>query len=375
MKSTRILVVEDEQIVAEDLKMTLEGLGYIVAGIASSGEKAIELAGTEKPDLILMDIMLAGKMDGIEAAEKIQARMNVPLIYLTAYSDDATLERAKRTKPYSYLIKPFEERELYSNIEMALYKHKVHHSATDSAPRIHEMLGGVFNAVAATNLKGRVLYLNPPAEQMTGYSSSEAVGQPITDLLQLRSVDQGNPFDLPFPESGEKTGMIGIPMEISLMTKNGEVVPVHASMALIREPGGENGGFLLVFRDIRPHQARDQKVRDQVMFFRKMIDQLDVAVGCVGKNLHLVYTNPAFIGITAGWTASADLTSEPLPAVFPLVSSFSSSAIQSVFRTGKSESQVEEVRDGQSSRKVQVQRIPLRVASGVSGVMLVVRPL
>ncbi|OPX74133.1 MAG: two-component response regulator [Methanoregulaceae archaeon PtaU1.Bin059] len=127
MKSTRILVVEDEQIVAEDLKMTLESLGYRVAGIASSGEKAIELAGTEKPDLILMDIMLAGKMDGITAASEIRGSHDIPIIYVTAYADSNLLERAKMTAPYGYIVKPFNEREVQSNIEIALFKHHMEH--------------------------------------------------------------------------------------------------------------------------------------------------------------------------------------------------------------------------------------------------------
>ncbi len=120
-------MVEDEQIVAEDLKMTLEGLGYIVAGIASSGEKAIELAGTEKPDLILMDIMLAGKMDGITAASEIRGSHDIPVIYVTAYADSRLLDRAKLTEPYGYIVKPFNEREVQSNIELALFKHRMEH--------------------------------------------------------------------------------------------------------------------------------------------------------------------------------------------------------------------------------------------------------
>ncbi|HOT04307.1 MAG TPA: response regulator [Methanolinea sp.] len=125
MKARRILVVEDEQIVAEDLRMTLETLGYEVAGIANSGEKAIELAGSERPDLILMDIMLAGSMDGIQAAAHIRRSYDMPVIYVTAYADSNLLERAKLTEPYGYIVKPFNEREVQSNIEIALFKHRM----------------------------------------------------------------------------------------------------------------------------------------------------------------------------------------------------------------------------------------------------------
>lgn len=127
MTDTRILVVEDEQIVAEDLKMTLEALGYQVAGIASSGEKAVELAKKENPDLILMDIMLAGEMDGISAASQIRATQDIPVIYVTAFADSTLLERAKQTTPYGYIVKPFNGREVQSNIEIALFKHRMEH--------------------------------------------------------------------------------------------------------------------------------------------------------------------------------------------------------------------------------------------------------
>ncbi|MBU4259376.1 MAG: response regulator, partial [Desulfobacteraceae bacterium] len=123
MSDTRILVVEDEGIIAKDIKNILSFLGYSVIGIASSGEEAIEKAMEMHPDLVLMDIVLEGDMDGVKAAEHIRDRFDIPVVYLTAYSDDTTLQRAKITEPYGYILKPFQERELYTTIEMALYKH------------------------------------------------------------------------------------------------------------------------------------------------------------------------------------------------------------------------------------------------------------
>ncbi len=123
MKKKQILVVEDERIVAEDIKMRLEKLGYAVPGIAFSGEEAVKKAENMQPDLVLMDIVLEKKMSGIEAASIISSRFNIPIVYLTAYADNKTLERAKITEPFGYIIKPFEDRELHSIIEIALYKH------------------------------------------------------------------------------------------------------------------------------------------------------------------------------------------------------------------------------------------------------------
>ena len=124
MAKVKILVVEDESIVAKDIQNSLKKLGYHVPTTVSSAEKAIEEVEENRPDLILMDIMLKGQMSGIEAANVIKERFGVPLIFLTAYADDNTLSKAKITEPYGYIIKPFKEKELQTTIEMALYKHE-----------------------------------------------------------------------------------------------------------------------------------------------------------------------------------------------------------------------------------------------------------
>lgn len=129
-EKAKIMIVDDETIVAEDLKGRLLDLGYEVCAVASTGSEAIAKAQKSGPDLILMDIRLKGDMDGIEAAEKIKRRFDISVVYLTAYSDQTTLDRAKVTTPFGYLIKPFAERELYSTIEMALYKQKMDKEVT-----------------------------------------------------------------------------------------------------------------------------------------------------------------------------------------------------------------------------------------------------
>lgn len=125
MAEIKVLIVEDEVIVAKHIEGTLIDLGYSVTGIVSSGEEALELARSTAPDIVLMDIMLDGKLDGINAAETIRSRFSLPVIFLTAYSDEKTLQRAKTTKPYGYVLKPFQETDLYTSIEIALYKHGI----------------------------------------------------------------------------------------------------------------------------------------------------------------------------------------------------------------------------------------------------------
>lgn len=123
MAKTTVLVVEDETIVAKDIQVSLRKLGYAVPETVSTGEDAIRAASEYKPDIVLMDIMLRGAMSGIEAAEKIRETLTIPVIYLTAYSDESTLSKAKITEPYGYIIKPYKEIDLHTTIEMALYKH------------------------------------------------------------------------------------------------------------------------------------------------------------------------------------------------------------------------------------------------------------
>jgi CheY-like chemotaxis protein len=124
MAKIKIMIVEDEIIIAKELQLIINDLGYDFCGMITTGEEAIQKAGDYLPDLILMDINLIGEIDGIEAAEKIQAEYDIPIIYVTALSDSKVLTRAKVTEPYGYVLKPYEERDLYVCIEIALYKHQ-----------------------------------------------------------------------------------------------------------------------------------------------------------------------------------------------------------------------------------------------------------
>ena len=126
-----VLVVEDQRLIAADIENTLKKLGYVVVGNVSSGEEAISKSDQLRPELVLMDVHLRGEMDGIQAAEIIRDRFNVPVVFLTAYADEETILRAKKTTPFGYLVKPFNERELRATIEIAFYTHQMERSLAD----------------------------------------------------------------------------------------------------------------------------------------------------------------------------------------------------------------------------------------------------
>ena len=155
MNSQNIMVVEDEWVVSDQICRDLKDLGYTVCSTASTGDEAIRKAEAERPDLILMDIILKGKMDGIEAADRITSQFDIPVIYLTAYTNNEYIERAKQTRPFGYLVKPFMKKELHTNIEMALHKHVVDKSIKDYLNRLTKCFKGTIDAVmGAIELRG-----------------------------------------------------------------------------------------------------------------------------------------------------------------------------------------------------------------------------
>ena len=168
MNKTNVLIVEDESIVALGLKRDLTKLGYGISDIVSTGEEAIVKAGEHQPDLVLMDIRLSGEMDGIESAESIRKKFMIPVVYLTAYADDDTLERAKITEPFGYILKPFDMRSLQSTIEMGVYKSKIEKEMCVKNAAIESSLSGI----ALGSLDGKITYANQSFLKMWSYEGA-----------------------------------------------------------------------------------------------------------------------------------------------------------------------------------------------------------
>ncbi len=187
MSKTRILVVEDESIVAKDIQNTLIKLGYDVPSTASSAASAYEKLEQIQPQLVFLDIKLKGEEDGIHIAEHIKEKYNIPVIFLTSYVDQETLDRAKVTEPYGYIVKPFNESDLKTTVEMALFKFSRDREVRDSEQRLANALAKVEESIIITDIEGRISYLNERAETLLGYGNSSAIG---LDLFQLFSIEQ-----------------------------------------------------------------------------------------------------------------------------------------------------------------------------------------
>jgi diguanylate cyclase (GGDEF)-like protein/PAS domain S-box-containing protein len=273
--SVKILIVEDESIVAQDLQMTLEDLGYSVPAIADSGELAIQKTAEIQPNLILMDIRIIGEMDGIATAQVITEQFDIPVIYMTAHSDEATLGRAKLTSPFGYIIKPFQERELRTIIEIALYKHQMEKRLKENAQWLTIVLESIGDGVIATDAQGRISFLNPIAEEISGWSFSEAVGKDATEIFKIVDENSRQPLENPIIKVLKTHKMAALPENTVLVGKDGREIPIEDSIAPIKRQKGaayvedENGhivGAVLVFRDVTEKRLAAKKLHRQAFY-------------------------------------------------------------------------------------------------------------
>nr|WP_284710850.1 HD domain-containing phosphohydrolase [Desulfovibrio aminophilus] len=279
----RILVVEDERMVALDIERLVRSMGYDVAGISDSGEEAVEMARALRPGLVLMDIRLKGPMDGIEAAARIQEIRDTPVIYLTAYADDATLERARLTGPFGYLIKPFEDRELRLTIEMALYKHRLDAKLLDNRIWLATTLKSIGDAVLTTDPDGMVRFLNPAAEVLLERSEDQARGMPVSAVFQVLDEESLAPLALPLPDPASAAAS----RDMLLVTSSGEKLPIASSVAPIANDQGELLGGVFVFRDIAEKKKAEESLRRSVAQLRQTLEETVSALAAMSEKRDL----------------------------------------------------------------------------------------
>ncbi|MBI4776205.1 MAG: response regulator [Deltaproteobacteria bacterium] len=306
MSKTSILIVEDEAIVAADLANKLTQLGYEVAGIAAQGAEAVEMALSLRPQLILMDVRLEGPLDGVEAAGEIRARHDVPVIYLTAHSDSATLARAKLTGPFGYILKPFEERDLATQIELALFKHQAERKLREQREWLRVTLTSIGDAVIATDAEGLISFLNPVAESLTGWSMAEAVGRPLKEVFRIVNEHTRAPVEDPVIKVLRNGKIVGLANHTVLLRKDGREAAIDDSDAPIIDEQGRVQGVVLVFRDIS-ERRRTEAEREQLL---SAIEHVADTVVITDPGGTIQYVNPAFERVT-GYTKAEALGKNP----------------------------------------------------------------
>ncbi|GEM_PF-602471 len=273
MTEARILIVEDEPVSAMTLSRSLKNLEYEVVGTVTSGEACVRMAEESKPDLVIMDINLAGKTDGIEAADRIRSRFDIPVVYLTGYGEKGILERAKKTEPYGYLGKPVSPFEMRGTIETALYKHQMEKRLRESETRYRQIVDNANDSVHKTDVQGFFVLVNPVTVLRTGYSEEELIGKHFLELIHPEYREEaGKSFASQFADRIPEAYY-----EFPIVTKRGETIWIGQNSLMLME-GERVVGFQSIARDITDRKKAEEAQQESHERFKTVMDSLDAAV-------------------------------------------------------------------------------------------------
>jgi PAS domain S-box-containing protein len=254
----KILIVEDERIAAEDIANSLEGQGHSVAGIADTGEGAIDRAEKTQPDLVLVDIQLHGQIDGIAVARHLKQEFGTPIVYLTAHADADTVERAKQTAPYAYMLKPFDDRTLQTTIEMVLERARAEGLLKQQAVWLSSLVGSIKAAIVATDESGKVRLMNPAAAALTACEKWSGVS--LKNCLRLVHVDTLRRLNFSFSEVLTQNRAADFPPGAAVLGRDGKATAVEGGAAPWRAHP-EGSGLVVVFRDVSEQRRAERELQ------------------------------------------------------------------------------------------------------------------
>lgn len=294
MEKKKIFIVEDESIVSLEIQSRVKHLGYSVSGTAAYGDEAIRKVIDLKPDLILMDIRIKGELDGIETAAEIKKIYEVPIIFLTAYADPVTIQRAKITDPFGYIIKPFEERELHISIEIALYKDHTQKLIREKDKWLTTILRSVGDAVIATDTSGKIKFINNVAERLTGFTKEEAINKELCSIFKIRSEATKEYVTNPVQKVMQTGDIVGLANHTELISKNGTIYPIADSGSPIRDEHGNITGVVVVFQDLSYYKKTEELINIQTTVLNSAYNGI-VITDAAGK---IIYVNDSMFRIT-----------------------------------------------------------------------------
>ena len=342
MTGSKIMIVEDEALVSMVLKETLTMFGYNVTSIAYNGYDAIQKAGENRPDLILMDVNLEGDIDGIETAERILDLYDIPVIYLSAYSDTGTLLRAMKTQPYGYLLKPFEQNDLYKNIERALYKYKIKKKLNLKKDIIDSTLSHIPDAFIAVNTEGKINMINSLAEEMTGWKNSEIKGEDFCETFSINTKGTTELMSLLRKKGNNQVSMTYWPSRIPIVTKQDETIHISINIILINDKKGNINQILFILRPKSDSNVIDNVLNSPipatekgiVQYYGKLLDAINYPIFIISRKLKLIYYNRAFMNICLNMGLTINATNQPIYEIMPSVLIGTMDDYQDIFDSG-----------------------------------------
>jgi PAS domain S-box-containing protein len=293
MRSERILIVEDEALIAEEIRERLAEAGYPVLAVADTGAAAIELVERTRPNLVLMDIRLKGGMDGIEAAQTINDRFGVPVVYLTAYSDQATLQRAKMRAAFGYVLKPFQVESLLIAIDLGLHRAAIEARLEEHQLALATILGSVSDAVITTDVAGRVRFMNTIAEQLTGRSVRDAEGRQFAAVVKL--VDEaGQPAqDRLVKRVVEGRASVRFARSDHLIRCDGERIPIDGAATPVIDYLDRLVGITVTFADATDARRGEHELRIRSEELQVVVDAAIDGVLLLDRECVVRMFNPA----------------------------------------------------------------------------------
>jgi CheY-like chemotaxis protein len=248
MHKPRIMLVEDEKVVAADIQQCVNGLGYEVVGAVATGMEALRLAVNSTPDLALMDIKLKGVLDGVDVAGALYNELRIPVVYLTAHADADILERARRTAPAGYVLKPFDERTLRTAIELAFDRHRRERELIEGGERMAAAIGSIDEAVIVAGERGQVALMNSLAETLTGWTQEEALGKPVAEVFTLLNSTTGAPQPSPVGRVFREGVALCLGDDVILLGRHGARQTIQGSVTPVRDSEARAVGACLLFR-------------------------------------------------------------------------------------------------------------------------------
>jgi PAS domain S-box-containing protein len=255
----KLLIVEDEPIVALDLKQEIEQLGYDVLGVAESADEALVAVGVCRPDLALMDVRIVGSVDGIQTAGLLRAAYRVPVVFLTSYSDETTIARAAREMPYGYLTKPFQSAELKATLQVAMHKARVDARREVAHQRLQTTVDGMREGVLMVSAEGRVQFMNAAAESFTGWSQAKVKGRHVDEVMNLSDGQERSLSLL----AGHENTLTAEEFGWTLNQPCGGTVVVDLSLAPLASVAGPRKGYVITIRDAA-ERLRSQAIEETI---------------------------------------------------------------------------------------------------------------